>query len=105
MVLTWVGRLGRAALLLSPFLFLGLVIVVGVNWIGAKLERHDRWFRVLSLRLDNLHEERERRRLRAIQLKLERRSPPPLSEARTIEIEESLLLTLRREAGSEEDES
>jgi hypothetical protein len=69
-------------------------VVVWVNRHGSKLTRHDEWLAKLTLQVGNLHKDREARHVQSLQLK---REPPPLSEARTVEVGEDLLLTLKRE--------
>lgn len=87
----------------GPVVAVGLVllaaIVAAVNALGRKLDRHDEWFRLLSLRVDNLHAERAARVAQSLQRPPP--EPPPLSDAKTVEIDESLLLTLKRETRRE----
>lgn len=71
---------------------LAALLVVVINRYGQRLARHDWLLSQVNLRLDNLHKEKKDAYVRSIQVQ---REPPPLSEARTTEIDEALLLTLK----------
>jgi len=87
------------ALALLPFIVLAIVVVVAalvvVNVIGKRLDKHADVAKLISLRLDNLHEERAKRHVQSLQLT--HAPPPPLSEARTVEMPDDLRLTLERD--------
>lgn len=83
---------GSLALLLA-------LLVVAINIHGRRLERHAEWLRLLDLRLQNMHKARERERFRSLQTA----RPPPLSEARTVEIDEALAHTLKLETKREDE--
>lgn len=70
----------------------GVLLVVVINRYGQRLARHDWLLSQVNLRLDNLHKEKAAAYVRSIQVEP---VPPPLSEARTTEIDEALLLTLK----------
>jgi hypothetical protein len=92
------------ALVFGPFVVLAIVVggaaVVVVNRIGRRLDKHAALQRLISLRLDNLHDERAKRHALSLQ---RRREPPPLSEAQTVEVSEELLLTMRRDPKARRD--
>lgn len=71
---------------------LAALLVVVINRYGQRLARHDWLLSQVNLRLDSLHKEKKDAYVRSIQVQ---REPPPLSEARTTEIDEALLLTLK----------
>lgn len=72
--------LGRFA----PFLLLALLlaaIVLSINMLGKRLERHDRWLALIDLRVDNLHKDRKATWARELQRKPTEPAPlvpPPL---------------------------
>lgn len=68
------------------------LLVVVINRYGQRLARHDWLLAQVNQRLDNMHRERADAYVRSLQV---RRSPPPLSEAKTTEIDEAMLLTLK----------
>jgi hypothetical protein len=83
-----------------------IAIVVAVNALGRRLERHAEWIRVLDTRIDNLNKERARNFARSLQIPgpppgstfigrrpLSTARPPPLSDAETVEVDEAMLLT------------
>lgn len=78
-------------------LLLGAV-VVAINIHGRRLEKHGEMLRLLGLRLDKLHADRRRNYSRALQTM----RPPPLSEARTTELTEEMLLTLKLDSKRKE---
>lgn len=46
----------------APFLALALMLatlVIAINTLGRRLERHDDWLRMLDVRLHNLHKQRQ----------------------------------------------
>lgn len=82
----------------SLFAFLALV-VVAINIIGKRLDKHDVWLgqvdealHKLDLRVGNLHEDRRRRYVQSLQTI----RPPPLDGAKTVEMPEELRLTLEQ---------
>ncbi len=99
--LVWLEHLAPA---LALGAFLALVVVI-VNRHGRRLERHRLWLERLDLRVGNLHKDRSAQYVRSIQIKQAPKEtvshgtmrPPPLSEAKTIEVDESMLITLRGE--------
>jgi hypothetical protein len=68
--------------------FLALVIAV-INVHGRRLERHQDWLRQLEGRVTNLHKQKRDAYVQSLQI------PPPLSEARTVEVSEEMLNTLK----------
>lgn len=95
-----IPSVGFEVLVLGGVLALLLaLLVVAINIHGRRLEKHAAWMRVLELRVENLHLTRERNYVRSLQTI----RPPPLSEARTIEVSEDMLRTLKRD--TREDES
>jgi hypothetical protein len=75
-----------AGLLLAVFL---AMFVVWVNHYGQRLDKHTEWLSTLDARVGNLHKERATAYVRSLQI-----GPPPLSEAKTTEISEEMLLAL-----------
>lgn len=71
-----------------------VLIVVFINVHGRRLERHTEWIRLLDLRIEKMNRARSRDYVRALQTA----RPPPLSEARTVEIDEALARTLKLES-------
>lgn len=78
--------------------FLAL-LVVALNIHGRRLEKHQEMLRLLGLRLDKIHADRMRNYARSLQTA----RPPPLSEARTTELPDALLLTLRLDSKNREE--
>lgn len=76
-------------------LFLATVILA-LNAVGKRLERHAESLRLLDLRLTKLSRIQGRSGSRLPSVR-----PPPLSEARTIEIDVELLRTLKLELQGE----
>lgn len=96
---------------MAPYLALGvgfIALVVVVNSHSHKLARHDEWRRVLELRVENLHKARAAAHARSLQLPPPPRArtpePPPLSEARTIEVDEAMILSQHTAREKERDE-
>lgn len=82
------------------FVCAGLIVTlfVAVNLHGRRLGRHDEWMRVLELRVENLHKERKSQLVRSLQRPRRRINetepePPPLSQAATIDVDDSWILT------------
>jgi hypothetical protein len=78
---------------LAPFLALAAValgavvaLIAVVNVVGRNMRRHGDWLRLIELRVANLHKEKESAYVRSIQVGTLR--PPPLSEARTVDMSE-----------------
>lgn len=74
-------------LLVAVFL---AMVVVWVNHYGHRLDKHSEWLRTLDLRVENIHKDKGSAHVRSLQI-----LPPPLSEAKTTEISEQMLLTLK----------
>lgn len=86
---------------LAPFLVLAAflaMLVIAINILGKKLERHNRWLEQLDLRVGNAHKAIERGRQKSL-----RNIPPPLSEAKTVEVDDEMLLTLQQQTKREEE--
>lgn len=88
---------------LGPYLALAaflLAVVLILNGHGRRLTRHAEWMRVISLRIDNLHKVKRDAFVRSLQIQLPEPPPPatprppPLSQAGTIEVDESWMLSL-----------
>lgn len=80
---------------MAPYLILGAVvigIVVVVNRHGIQIGAIKTVLAVLELRIANLHKARERARVRSLQVPPQTPRPPPLSGARTTEVDESMFL-------------
>lgn len=92
---------------MAPYFAIGSVVialVVVVNRHGHRLVRHDEGLRILGLRVDNLHRRRRRAHVQSLQLPpppvsevraaapSQTPRPPPLSEAGTLEVDESWFL-------------
>lgn len=93
---------------MAPYFAIGAVVialVVVVDRHGHRLIRHDEGLRILGLRVDNLHRRRRRAHVRSLQLPgppvsetravtppPETPRPPPLSDAGTLEVDESWFL-------------
>ncbi len=94
--LDWLWHLAPAAALGA---FFALVVLI-VNRHGRRLERHRLWLERLDLRVGNLHKDRSAQHVRSLQIRLPQspKEPPPLSEAKTIEVTETMLLTIQRES-------
>jgi hypothetical protein len=75
-----------AGVLVAVFL---AMFVVWVSHYGQRLNKHTEWLSTLDQRVENLHKERATAYVRSLQI-----LPPPLSEAKTTEISEAMLLTL-----------
>ena len=87
---------------LMPYLLVGsfiLLIVLAINVLGKRLEKHDQWLHRLDLRLQNLHKEKRQAYLQSLQAPPgnDNAGPPPLSEAKTLEVSEEMLETLVRQ--------
>jgi len=55
---------------LAPFLALGALLaalVVAINMLGRRLERHDEWLSMLDVRVGNLHKDRKETWARELQ--------------------------------------
>lgn len=70
--------------------FLAVVVVV-INYLGRRLDKHETWLRTVDVRVSNLHKARHAAYVRSLQIPGE---PPPLSEAATTEVTEDMLATL-----------
>jgi hypothetical protein len=81
----------KPAAIVGTAVLVALLVVV-INRYGQRLARHDWLLSQVNLRLDNLHKEKKDAYVRSMQVQP---IPPPLSEARTTEIDEALLLTLK----------
>lgn len=88
-LLDYLERLAPA-LALAAFL---VTLVVIINIIGRRTDRHAEWLRRLDLSVGNLHKSREASRVQSLQLP--RTEPPPLDGAKTTEIDEEHLLTIK----------
>ena len=88
-----------------PALLAGLAFVVAVvvalNVHGRKLDRHQEYIRRLQLSTGNLHKARERANVRVMQ-RPTWGEPPPLSDARTTEVTDEMLATLRLDSKKED---
>ncbi len=77
-----------------PFLALALLliaVVLAINALGRRLERHDAWLERLDVRVGNLHKQRDIEWRKSLQI-----GPPSLSQAKTTEVSEEMLLTLNQ---------
>lgn len=69
------------------------MIVAIVNRHGRRLERHQEWMRRLELSVGNLHRDKRRADVRVMQVHGRATPrPPTLSDARTVEVSEDMLL-------------
>ena len=90
---------------LGSLVLCGGAFVVVIARHGRRLERHERWQRVMELRVGNLHEDRRRAHVRSLQMVAKHTArPPSLSGAKTVEIDEELLMTQRLACKDEGDE-
>lgn len=73
----WLGKF-------APYLALAVLlatIVVAINILGKRLERHAEWLAMLDLRVDNLHKDKKATWARELQLGVTEKAPlvpPPL---------------------------
>ena len=85
-----------AGVLVAVFL---AMVVVWVNYYGQRLNKHTEWLSTLDQRVENLHKEKATAYVRSLQI-----LPPPLSEAKTTEISEAMLLTLKLKTRKDADD-
>lgn len=93
-LLEYLERLAPA-LALAAFL---ATLVVAINILGRRTDRHGEWLRTLDVRVANLHKAREASRVQSLQM------PPPLDAAKTVEIDEEQMLTIRMNPLNQKDE-
>lgn len=66
---------------LAPFLVLGMLLaalVLAINTLGRRFERHDEWLSLLDVRVQNLDKDRKATWARKLQRPFELEPPPPL---------------------------
>lgn len=89
-------RLAPLAALALVVLALLATLIAVVNVVGRKLNKHAEWLRLIDLKLGNLHKDKQAAYVRSLQVTGTPR-PPPLSEARTVEVTEEMLLKLTQD--------
>lgn len=76
----------------AALFFCFALVVVAINVIGKRLDKHDHWLAQLDLRVGNLHKDRRRSDVQSLQTI----RPPPLDQAKTVEMPEEMRLTLQQ---------
>lgn len=65
----------------APFLGLAALLaalVLAINMLGRKFEKHDAWLATLDVRVDNLHKDRKAAWVQTLQSPRRQLVPPPL---------------------------
>jgi hypothetical protein len=93
---------------LAPLIVVALAlcvaVVVAVNIVGSKLDRHNEWLRRIELSLGNLHKSREQAYARSLRVvRPEGGGPPTLSDAGTTEVTADMLSTLKLDPKNRKD--
>lgn len=89
----WWSLAAHAAPFVAATCFLVALVLV-LDWHGRRLSRHGEWLRLLEVRIENLHKDRERSYVQALQKPRTGSTPipPSLSLARTVEVDDSMIL-------------
>jgi hypothetical protein len=90
---------------LFPFAIVFLLfvtLIVALNLQGRRLRKHDEWIHLLDVRVDNLHQAKREAYQRSLQTQAP--SPPSLSLAKTTDVSDEMLLTLKVRSRKDSDD-